>query len=81
MFAQSDHEETGNLVPSGKEVPAGVEVKNVYVVGATLVCVGGLTWGHRQSRANSKCFYTYVFDTYFDQSLYEGQWVSERSIL
>ena len=28
-FAQSDHEETGNLVPSGKEVPAGVETKNV----------------------------------------------------
>ena len=33
MFAQSDHEETGNLVPSGKEVPAGVETKNVYVLG------------------------------------------------
>ena len=29
LFSQSDHEETGNLVPSGKEVPAGVEAKSV----------------------------------------------------
>lgn len=29
VLAQSDDEETGNLVPSGKEVPPGVEVKTV----------------------------------------------------
>ena len=29
-----------------------------------------------QRRANAKCFYTYIFDTFTDISLYEGQWVS-----
>ena len=30
---------------------------------------------------NSKCYYTYIFDTYTDISLYEGQWVSALYIL
>ena len=28
VFAQGDHQETGNLVPTGKDVPEGVEAKN-----------------------------------------------------
>ena len=29
VFAQSDHMETGNLVPSAVEIPEGVEAKNM----------------------------------------------------
>lgn len=29
LFAQADHMETGNFVPFGAEIPAGVEEKNV----------------------------------------------------
>ncbi|KAI1782643.1 hypothetical protein LXA43DRAFT_905156 [Ganoderma leucocontextum] len=28
----------------------------------------------KSNRPNSKCFYTYIFDTFADISLYEGQW-------
>ncbi|PIL31864.1 hypothetical protein GSI_06568 [Ganoderma sinense ZZ0214-1] len=31
-----------------------------------------------QRRANSKCFYTYVLDTYGDLSLYEDQWTLDE---
>ena len=35
-----------------------------------------VTCAFSQKRVNSKCQYTYIFDTYMDISLYEGQWVS-----
>ena len=75
IFSSADDYETGNYVPDGQAAPIGLEPKAVYVAD-TLCRDRTVTNRFRQKRVNSKCFYTYIFDTYLDISLYEGQWVS-----
>ncbi|PIL23937.1 hypothetical protein GSI_13688 [Ganoderma sinense ZZ0214-1] len=53
----------GDDIETGNFVPSNEEFPN------------GLEEKFAQRRANTRCFYTYVLDTYADLSLFEGQWI------
>ncbi|KAI1783915.1 hypothetical protein LXA43DRAFT_1067229 [Ganoderma leucocontextum] len=73
VLAASDDQETGNYMPPGQQVALGMEAKSSTSSGSDDIWYSGQS-DNRQKRANTKCFYTYIFDIFAHMSLYEGQW-------
>nr|VWO95173.1 N/A [Ganoderma boninense] len=66
LFSHAAVYAEGDHMATGNYVPADEEVPF------------GVDPRNVQRRANTRCFYTYIFDTFTDISLYEGQWALDE---